>query len=225
MDAYRATPGWSVLVETCPELAPPEDSDEEDWRASLAKVKAQPSITDGVDAASEVPAVSSSPVVASAPVPTLSVYTSRSGPAPRPAAHPPVRLPSLPSSFVPDPPLAASSPAAPDKAASIVLSGGSEDEEEDEVDQEDSEEDEIIDTTAEHEVATAAGVDDTAKALPPPRKSKRATRGSRQMAKDHPSEIWPEDLALGAFRAGPELVVRSSCDVLFPFSYLCSPFS
>lgn len=223
MDPYRHTPGWSVFVEACPELAIPEDSDEEDWRAGLAKVKALPAVKSEVAAAAEVPMVVEAPIAPQPPaplplpaaippsVPILPANTSRTGPSPRPIVIQPVAsAPSLSPVHVLDPLPAVSPPVLSNTANPLLVSDRSEDEDEDEGDGDDSEGDEIVDLTADHEAAAAVDDEEEPAVLvvPKRRKSNKVVRGSRQVAKDFPSEIRPEDTSLGAHRAGPDLVVR-----------------
>lgn len=224
MEPYRHTPGWSAFVESCPELALSEDSDDEDWRASLAKVKAKPADKASDTAASEVSVAAEGSVAPPASLPTLPsatspsavatppATTSRSGPVPRPVATlSAARAPSVPSVRILEPTPPVSLPVASSTADPDLVSDGSEDEEEDEAAADESEEDEIVDHAAGPE--DAEELDDEEErpvevVTPKPRKGKRAIRGSRQVAKDFPTEITPEDTPLGAYRAGADLVVR-----------------
>lgn len=236
MDPYRHAPGWSVFVDACPELALPEDSDDEDWRASLAKVKAQPAVTVEVPiagpirgAATPSPVTSAPPVTTATPadvagssadapkVPAVAVpvNTARSGPVPRPADAPPAEhVPSAPPVATLEPRRVSPLPTAPENAESVLNSDGSGDEDEDEEEAagDDSDEDEIDEDA---HALDALAAEDVVEVAPRRRKAARTARGSRQDAKDFPSEIRPEDVSLGAYRAGPDLVVRS-----FPF-YSC----
>lgn len=223
MEPYRDTPDWATFVESCPELALPDHSDEEDWRAGLAKVKAQPDVqrqdtplaenstVPTARAVSEVPAAPSSPVVAQAPVSGVPANTQHVGPAPRPRATlPVVRAPSLPTVVTMGGSLTATPRGVPANASVAPASDASDDEDEDEAEPDESDEDEIVDLPEDPEAVAEADADEGDAGPPSQRRShaKRPTRGARQLAKEFPSEVRPEDLPLGAYRAGPDLVVR-----------------
>lgn len=222
MVPYRDTRGWAVFVEACPELSLPEDSDEEDWRVGLAKVRALPAVKSEVAAAFEVPVVAKDSAVATSPAlapspsaapassSTLPLNTSPAGPLPRLTAIEPVaRAPSLSPVRVLQPSSAASLPVVLGPADPLPLSEESEEEDEEEVAADDSDEDEIVELTADGEAIVE--VDDVekpaAQVVPAHCKTKKPVQGSRQAAKDFPTEIRPEDTPLGAYRAGSELVV------------------
>lgn len=224
MDPYRDTPGWSALVVVCPELALPEDSDEEDWRAGLAKVKAQPVVKREEVASADAPTASNPsfaskasvspppPTVDSATASIVPANTTRTGPVPRPPAAPSaVRATSLP----PVTTLESLPVAIPHEVSAVAsaapTSDGSDNEDEDEA--EESHDEEVVELPADPSAtaATVEGEDDDegpTNTAPKRLRVKQPAQGSRQTAKDYPAEIRPEDVSLGAYRAGPDLVVR-----------------